>query len=223
MRRKTRTTIVLGSLFAALLAGGCGKRSVLMAEDSGQRNLARGNYDTAAADFQEALDQSPGRFESRLGMGKALLALGKPREAREQLEVAHTLRPESGEAIDLLAEAMHGAGEFNAMTRYLRELAEQRQGVMDWVRLGKWTARIGDADSAERALITAARIDRGQTVEPQFELARFYAAIGDDDRAMRRLRMALYIDPADQRVRDMIRELGATPGPTFAMPPVERE
>jgi len=210
-------------LTTLLALGGCGQRSILMLEESGMKNLERGRYAEAASDFEESIDRSPGRYESRVGMGRALLALDRPRHARDHLEVAHTLFPDRDAAVGLLAEAMHRGGDTGAAMRFLRERAEERQSPVDWVRFGRFAARTGDADTAERALLTAARIDGGVSVEPQFALAEFYAAIGDEPRAIKRLRMASWLDAGDQRVIGMIRDLGGTPGPTFVQVPAERE
>ena len=214
---------LLVSLLVTVALTGCGQRSVLMLEESGLRNLDRGNYAMAVEDFEEAVDRSPGRYESRVGLGRAYLAVGKPREAREQLEVAHTLAPERDYTSALLAEAMHRSGDTAAAARFLRERAEERQTPEDWVRYGRFAARTGDADTAERAMLTGARIDRGMSLEPQVALAEFYSALGDETQAIERLRMASWIDPTNERVVALARELGQTPGPTFARIPNERE
>ena len=69
--------------------------------------------------------------------------------------------------------------------------------------------------------MTAARLDGGQTVEPQIALADFYLAAGDEEKAIRRLRMALGIDAENEIAIDKLRSLGEIPGPSFALTPEE--
>lgn len=212
------------SLAAIALTGlaGCNTVSVIALEEQAYRAASRGQYDTAAAKYQQALEQSPGRVHSRVGLGRVQLEMNQPREARRNLELALAARPDDPEILDLLAEAMVKSGDDAAMYRLLRGRAEQRNTVADWMRLGKFAAKAGDADVAENALTTAATLDRGQHAEPQVALADFYESIGAEDKALNRLRMALYLDPANVELQDRIRAMGETPGPTFALQPVEQ-
>jgi cytochrome c-type biogenesis protein CcmH/NrfG len=107
--------------------------------------------------------------------------------------------------------------------KFLRGLAQDRGGVSDWVRLGRFTARMGDADGAEAALTTAATMDRGQTIEPQLALANLYRSIGATEREKERLRMALYLDPKNEAVMQRLRELGEIPGPSLVLQPTEQD
>jgi hypothetical protein len=80
---------------------------------------------------------------------------------------------------------------------------------------------MGDADGAEHALLTAAKIDGGKTAAPQIALADFYRSIGDKKAEIVRLRNALYLDPKNPEIPKRLRELGEIPGPSLAMPPEE--
>ncbi len=221
------TRMLAGLAVAVMVLGACAKEgarpSVLRAEDLGYHALAAGDYAKAEGYFLEAVDQSPGRLPSRVGLGKALLGQSKSAAARSHLEVALTRDPTSTEVATLLAESMLQAGEVDAMVRLLKTRALDRQRVEDWILLGEFQAKAHDADGAEVSLLTAARIDKGQTIEPQVALAMFYRSIGENESALKRLRMAYFLKPQDENVLRRIREFGEVPGPTLALQPAEME
>lgn len=217
----------IGSLLvlsaASLIAlSGCAPVSVIALEEQAARAASREQYETAAERYQQALDRSPGRVTSRVGLGRMMLELDRPAEARRQFELALAARPDDPEILDLLAESQVRSGDPQAMYRLLRGRAEQRNAVADWMRLGRFASMAGDADVAENALLTAARLDRGRTPAPQLALADLYEALGDDSKALTRLRMALFLDLANVEIQDRIRAFGETPGPTFALQPAEQ-
>jgi uncharacterized protein HemY len=91
----------------------------------------------------------------------------------------------------------------------------------DYLRLGRFMNRMGQADDAENAFRTAAKIDEGKSASIQKELADFYGERGDKANQVRRLRMALYLDPQSPQLNDEVRRLGEIPGPSFWLPPAE--
>lgn len=209
------------ALAALLLTAGCAQRSIPAVERSGDWAMDRADYATAAEEYGEVVERSPGRSHSRVGLGKALLELDRPAEARPHLEVAIQQRPNDPQVAELLAESMLGSGDVDAMRRFLRARANASADAADYILLGRFAARAGDVDEAERALKTAARLDRGMTVEPQLALADFYTSVGDNEAALDRLAMALWIDPLSTDIQERIRAMGETPGPTFARRPAE--
>jgi tetratricopeptide (TPR) repeat protein len=220
MRRLPMTALLL--VTGLMATTGCQQRAVHMIEASGDRAMARDNYALAADEYRLVIDRRPGRWDARVKLAEALLEMGEPERAREQLEVAYTLRPTDAEILDLLATAMLASGDVEAMARELRFAAEESGRAADWYRLGVFLARAGDDDAAERALLTAARLDGGERVAFQRGLAEFYRAVGNDDRALERYRMALYLDPESEEIQQEIRAMGHVPGPTFALLPRER-
>lgn len=215
--RRTATLLV-----AALVLAACnGPRAIHMVEASGEHAYKYGNYEKAADEFAEVVDRRPGNWQARVSLAKALLKLHHPAAARENLEVAFAVKPENAEILDLLAEAMLASGDVGDMTVELRQQAQSTNSVGDWMRLGIFLQKAGDFDQAEQALLTAARLDGGKSVEPQVALASLYREAGDDKAALTRLRMALYIDPTNQKVQDAIRSYGEIPGPTYALVPDE--
>lgn len=220
---------VAGVLLAIVaLGGGVGagcssQRPLTTVRSDGDRAYELKNYDQAANDYQEYVDRRPQDAKGRYDLGKTLLVLERPRDAREHLIIAFDLDPESPENADALAQAMLDGGEVGAMYTFLRDRAEDQGGVDDYLRLGRFAAKAGDADEAERALKTAAKLDAGRTLGPQMALADFYRSLGDRENAIKRLRMALYIDPTNPDIAIKARELGQVPGPSFAMQPEELE
>lgn len=218
----SRLVLVLNVFVCSTLMGGCAKRALHMVEFSGDRALEAENYPLAEHEYAEVADRAPYKAQARLRYGKALLGAGKPAQAREQLEKAYTLMPKSEEVIENLAEAMAQSRDMEGAVRLLRTIAEDGKRPSDWLRLGRFLLRTNDSDAAETAFLTAARGDRGQSLEPQWALALFYKSIGNDKAAIERLRMCQYVDPQNSKVQDMIRSYGEIPGPTFAKPPAEQ-
>ncbi|MEM1423059.1 MAG: hypothetical protein AAGH64_03550 [Planctomycetota bacterium] len=204
--------------------GGCQTdgRATHMIERSGDRAMRQADYAFAAAEYREAVNQRPGKWETRVKLAEALLAGDRPAFAREQLEIAYTQRPTNTRVLDLLAESMLRSGDTEAMTRELRFAAEESGDAADWYRLGVFLTRAGDDDAAETALRTAARLDGGNDAAFQIGLANFYRSVGDEERSLERLRMALFLDQANEGVRSAIREMGHVPGPTYGLVPRER-
>ncbi len=222
----TRSTLRLLPLLAtALLLGACAgdsQRGLHMVEASGDRAVQDKNFELASSEYGEVVARRPGRWDTRVKLGEALINTGEPALAREQLEVAYTMRPTNARVLDLLATAMLDSGDTNAMTRELRFAAEESGKAADWYRLGVFLARAGDDDAAEIALLTAARLDGGRRIAFQKGLAKFYTSLGDQKKALQRYRMALFLDPDDADVQLALRSMGHVPGPTFGLVPREQ-
>ena len=118
----------------------------------------------------------------------------------------------------LTSDSQH---EKDALTALLSRNASERGRVSDYIRLGTYSAKMGNADEAQQALLTAAKIDGGKNIWPQRALADFYGSVGDIERQVKRLRMAYAIDPNNRETLDEIRRIGEIPGPTFALTPTE--
>lgn len=207
-------------LAAAASFTGC-QRSVLKAEADGMVALKAKDFPKARDDFSYAIDKDPGRLDSRLGLGKAFIGLDEPQRARTHLETAYTLAPNNDEVVDTLAESMLRTGELDQMMRLLRVRAEEKGRPDDYIRLGRFAAKAKDADAARAALLSAAKIDKGRSVEPQLALADFYESVGDKKQALERLGMAMFLKPRDAVIQQRVRSLGGVPGPTFARMPIE--
>jgi len=202
------------------LASGCNsQRPLPMIRELGDRAFSRGQYETARVEYKEYVDRKPGEARVQLMYARTLLALKQPAMAVEHASVAFDQLPDDDQAIETKAQALFESGRTDEMYKFLRGMADGRGQVGDFIRLGQYTAKLGDADGADHALKTAAKLDAGKTLAPQMALANFYTSIGDTAAAKRRLRMALYIDPANPEVAKRLRDMGEIPGPSLALPP----
>ena len=206
----------------ALLAGCSGPRSLERVRLDGDKNFTYNRYQQASADYQELIDRDPNDWRYRVKLAETLAILGEQDRAEEHLAIVAGVRPNDDAIAERFAQAMFDAGHHDRLISYLQRRAHDTGSVHDYLRLGWFAVETGDADLAERALLTAARLDHGRTLEPQVALADFYLAAGDHEEGLRRLRMALYLDPANEAVRQRLRALGEVPGPSLAIVPDEQ-
>jgi len=192
-----------------------------MVREQGDKAYERGDYATACNDYREYVERKPGEPDVQNMYAKSLIKTNQPIPAVEHATIAYDQRPTNEDYINTRAEALFQAGKTDELYRFLRGLTEARGLPSDYIRLGQYTARMGDADGAEHALLTAAKIDGGKTAAPQIALADFYRSIGDKKAEIVRLRNALYLDPKNPEIPKRLRELGEIPGPSLAMPPEE--
>lgn len=222
MNLMTRMSRLAAVATAALILAGCNMpRPLPSVWESGDRAFSRGDFEKASADYGEYLDRKPGEARVQLRMAETLLELGRPEEAVEWATIAYDQRPGDEQFIEVRARALFEAGHTDELHTFLRTLAQDRNRVGDFIRLGQYTARLGDPDGAEHALLMAARIDGGTTLWPQVALADFYESIGDTENAKRRLRMALFFDTTNREINARLRAMGEIPGPSFAIRPDE--
>lgn len=204
---------------SALLMAACTSRPPReMLLDRGDHYMERGNYATAADDYQTIVDRYGGDWEAQYKLGLCLLELDEVAEARRALTVAQTLRPNDPAVADALAEAMYRQGDEAHLFTFVREQAAMHQSVHDYLRWAEYSMKIGDADSALVAVETAIRIDNGQTAAPYIVAADLAEQTGDDRLAVHRLRQAYTVEPDNERVRDRLVGMGEIPGPTLAVP-----
>lgn len=211
-----------GLLSAATLVACSSQRALPMVHAAGNEAYVRGNYSQAIVEYREYLDRKPYDAEIRHKLAKSYLAAGEPQLALENAAVCHDVDPENTDYSATLAEAMLKSNDLDGLFAFLRSEAAIRQRPVDQILLGRYLARVGTADEAEQAFLAAARLDRGQNLEPQWELANFYRTIGAVDKETDRLRMVLWLRPNDPEATARLRELGKVPGPSYALPPAER-
>ncbi|MEQ8316034.1 MAG: tetratricopeptide repeat protein [Phycisphaerales bacterium] len=221
--KPTQAIVVLLTIgVLALGLAGCAKeRSAGEIRESANNAYDRGDYAKALAEWEEYARVYPVPLASDLGRGKALLALERPGDAITPLERVYRDDPMDEEKLDLLVAALFSSGEHDRLIALLRDRTRQPGTVEEYLRLARYAEEIGDPDEAERALLAGARVDRGQSVEPQLKLAEFYHGIGDTERALERYAMALWFDYTDATIAERIRALGETPGRTFVRVPRE--
>ncbi len=216
--------LILASLTALAVSAsiGCsGVRPLHVVHDHALQEVKAGNYLVAAADYEEYLERKPDEVNVRYELGQTYLAMKEPIKARQQLAVAYDIDPTNENVIDARAEAHYQAKEYQQLSEFLRRLSSERGTVRDFLRLGDYAGRMGNADEAALALKNAAVLDEGQTVAPQIALADFYKLHNDRANQVRRLRMALFIEPKNKPVLSRLLAMGEIPGPSLALRPEE--
>jgi tetratricopeptide (TPR) repeat protein len=150
---------------AAFLAGavaltGCAskQRGLNYIREEGDREYSRGNFNTALADYQEYVQRNPGDPDVRHSLAKTLLKTGDPAAAVEHASIALDARPDNEQYLETLAESLYQSKQTDALYRLPRTNASDRGRVGDYIRLGHYAAKLGDADGAEQ--VSVRRQDR---------------------------------------------------------------
>lgn len=206
--------------------GGCessGKRPLHSMQYDGDVRYEVKDYAGAADHYQQYVDVMPNVAEIRYKLGRCYLEMGDYRQAKQNLQVAYDLKPDTEEYIDAYAESLMRAGENEQLAAFLTKVVNERGRASDYLRMGEYGSKIGNADDAASALITAAKLDGGVTPRYQIALANFYQQVGDRTHEVERLRMAYYLAPHNAQVRERAAELGEIVGPTWALRPMEQE
>lgn len=219
----TNRSLFASLLLTASLVGCSSQRPLDRVRLDGTRHLDAKQYNDAAADFNELVTRKPEDHQARYDLGLALIGAGQPAEAVKQMRVALDVQPMNEKYADGVAQAMLAAGQRDDLTEFLNKMALERGRVSDFGRLGKYSARLGNVDEATTALKTAAKLDKGRSLQPQLDLADFYESVGDKANWIKRLRMAYFLNPNDQRVLDSISRAKEIAGPSFAVQPTELE
>jgi tetratricopeptide (TPR) repeat protein len=227
MTTKTKT-VRMTALAGALFLAGCASQTRQMFEPTdfalrqrGDAAFDAGNIELARTEYIQYNQMRPGRAEIYHKLAICNERLGRSDEALQNHRLAGDLEPDNVEYVESLAEALVNANEFEEAYELLRWRTEQPGLASDYIRLGRFALKMGDADEAETALRTAARIDGGRTIEPHLALADFYRTIGDADMELLRLKMALFVDLTNEEVNARLRERSLIPGPTLAVMPEE--
>lgn len=210
----------LSLLMGVSALSGC-TRTLQAVEESGDDHFERKEFDAAAKDYEEYVDRSPGNAYLRSKLASTYLAMGKSGMAAQHAQVAQAMRVEDDAIFASTAQALYQDKRYEELNKLLRQRTVDRGRLADYMRLADYSLRQGDLDEAQRAYLTAAKVDAGKSFQPHLALARLYAQIGDRKRARDRLGMAYAVDPSSGEVNQAIRDFGEIPGPTFAITPPE--
>ncbi|MEX0887347.1 MAG: hypothetical protein WD009_13005 [Phycisphaeraceae bacterium] len=221
--RSAGHNLLLLAAALALVAGLAGCETATMMREKGQVALRDGDYDLARHELQRANAAKPGDVRTQYYLGLTHLRLGEPRHAQSALERALTLtrheEPWRSRVLDLLAEAMHERDQDERLVILLQEAVDETGAARDYVRLGKWQARMGNVDEAGRAFTQATQVAGDDDVQPYLEAAIFYESVGHVDHAVRALRYAHWVDPSHREVAERLRRHGVVPGPAASTQP----
>ncbi len=206
---------------AALLASGCGSSGGWTPDRAravGGSAYERGDYAEALEQYEAYLAVRPGSPQANYDVGRTLAALGRSKEAREHLTIAHQVEPQNPVYLEALAKAMIDAGEVESALRMLRDRAAERPTADSFLVLGRGAEYAGLADEAEIAFTTVTRIDPPTEPRGWRGLADLYQSIGDEARELETLRVLVGIEPVRAKDLERARQLGGVIGPTFAKP-----
>jgi tetratricopeptide (TPR) repeat protein len=125
----------------------------------GQKLESAGQLSEALARFRKALELNPSRFDAHLGVGRVLDMEGKYEEARQYIQKAIDVAPESGRnsALSTMAVAFAFQGNAPESSRYFEKVFERQlaagapQAAAGTANaLGRVYLETGDAANAEK-------------------------------------------------------------------------
>jgi len=186
--------------------------------DRAHRAMWQGRWADAETLYGNLVETSPQDWRLQYGYGQSAMHVGNLSEARQALEIAHTLKPGNTEIALDLAEVMYLQGAKDSLFLFLHDRAEAQKTAQAYLLLAEYALMFDDPDSAHEFIEQAMIMDDASSVEPYLTAATLSEQIGDLDAAMRYLRLAWQIDPSDVIVEERLRAYGVIPGPTLAMP-----
>jgi cellulose synthase operon protein C len=189
------------TLAAALVAGvlaACSQSSPEKSIASGKAYLAKGDYNAAAIEFKNALQQQPDNGEGRFLLGTALAEQGDAVAAEAELRRALQYKHPEDIVIPPLARAMSDAGQAKKM---LGEFGNKQLSTADAQAelkavIGLAHLQQGEIDAAARAF-AAARTAKPDHLIAQLGEARVTAVRGDLPAAAKAVEAVLAKAPGD--------------------------
>lgn len=154
---RPRSVAMDDPLLAAVeaLAGGA-----MAHEHRGLRAAARGDFQVAAVEFEQAVSLDPGRHDARHNLALALLRIGRRDEAVGELEALLEADPGHTPSRVLLAGVLAEEGSFEAAERHLRAAVEADPGsTLAHLRLGDLLLRTGRPEQALACYTRARELD----------------------------------------------------------------
>jgi serine/threonine protein kinase/tetratricopeptide (TPR) repeat protein len=162
---------------------------------------ARGDLDTAMADFRAAAQGDPRFAEPLLGMGWIDLERGNLGPAEESFTSAGEIAPENAGVLAARGALAWKRGEREQARPLLEEAAKKDPSCAPaHLYLGRQRLDQGEADGAIEALVAAKRGDASSS-RALLWLCEAYLAKGSLDAADAQLEEALRLEPANAEVR----------------------
>jgi len=183
-----------------------GTRPLHILRSRGDALATGGDYASALVEYKEYVERKPDDVKVRAKLADAYMKTDQPSMAREQWFQCMRVQPDNDDYLDGYAESLYATGQREELIEFLTVQTRERGGPRDYMRQGKISARLGNVDEAQNALLTAAKLDGGRTIGPQLALADFYRSLNDSQNEVARLRMALYLEPNNQAIKDRLAE-----------------
>ena len=182
------------------------------------RAMWQGRWAEAETLYGDLVADAPQDWRMQYGYGRSAMHVGDLTEARQALEIAHTLKPSNTQIVLDLAEVMYLQGARDSLFQFLNDRADAQKTAEAYLLLAEYALMFEDPDSAHEFIAQAMVVDDASSVGPYLTAATLSEQIGDLDGAMRYLRLGWQIDPDDEIVEQRLRAYGVVPGPTLAMP-----
>lgn len=214
----TRKQIVVVTLLAGALLGCETASTTTTMRDRANTAVWQGRWSEAEQLYGNLVAQSPEDWRLQYGYGLSAMHTGGMSDARQALEIAHTLKPSNRQIALDLAETMYQQKDYNSLFRFLSDRAEARKDSSDWLLLGEYALMTNDPDSAREYVAQAMVVDDASSVDPYLRAAIMSEQMGDLDAAKRYLRTGWEVDPTNETIQERLRSYGIIPGPTLAMP-----
>ena len=212
------------ALVAAALATAVGCETAPYFRQRGLELFVTGQYDSAEERFTKAAEKDPSHWASHFYLGLIHLKKGRPLEAQLSLELALSVHPadaQTPQILDALAEVLYRQNNEAALHGLVAKACDDFGTIADFLRQGKYLAKLGDADNAKIAFRKAAHFAPKDDPTVYLAMADFFESILDKDHAVMALRRALFIHPTSAQIQQRLRSFGVIPGPTIMLPPDE--
>lgn len=214
-----RTAWSVGAALAVI--AGCSQPNAFVRKH-GIEAYHQDNHDKADQLLSQAVEQDPTDWKSLFYLGLVRLEQDRPFDAQLLLEQSLQLRynhDETDDILDALADALDRRGRIERLEALLEDAVRKEGTSRDYMRQGRYLAKLGDIDAAKLAYRKAAFFAEDGDAQPFVVLADFYEKIGDTSNAVTALRHAHAIQPKDGQLSERLRRYGIVPGPTAAIEP----
>ena len=222
MQKISKLTAFFALAFVALAIVGCQKSNLALRQDA-RMAAYHGNLPEARDIYKLAADREPDDVLAQYELGRIYLQLDKGLDAQLAFEKADTLKPEDKELcpkiLDGIAEALLIQNRKENLSAFLAEQASYYGQPRDYIRQGKFLAKMGCIDEAAIAYRKAAHFSAPDDPTTYIAIADFYESINDFENTRLSLRYAYYIDPNHPGLADRLRKIGIIPGPTIRLQP----
>ena len=173
---------------------GCYSMNGYVVNSSGQSYYEQGNYQAAAAEFQQALINDPGNPDYMANLAKARWKSGDAIGAEQLFRQALTVSPSHQPAYHGMAELMVSHGRANEAQGLLQTWAATQPYVAEsHIELAWLQRQMGQQDSAAQSLHRALQVNPGHSTALA-HLGQYYQDAGRPDQAVAMYQQSLRAD-----------------------------
>jgi tetratricopeptide (TPR) repeat protein len=184
-----------------------GYESVIAHHDLGRVYLDAGEPAKGLEEYQAALKMDPDGAYGNLGVGAAMIAADRPRDATNYIAKALRANPGDAAAHGDMGVALMNLGDLDGAISEISEAIRLKPGVpATYANLGKVYSTKGESDSAVNCYMTALKLD------PAYGPAHYYLGLeylkrGSLDNATASLEKAAEYDPGALEIHLQLAQL----------------